>query len=101
VLVNDFNMGVISAMEGVEITISAIMNGEVEIPTDTLNDEVRELIKSSHTKTKQAVLANSVKQLRLRAPDMAKKEYQSLLSKVKEDHESSYGEIKLSESLIY
>ena len=92
-----YNQGVIAALEVFDNTVSQIVCGELKLPEQAEMQKMQNFISNETKRSKQAALANQVKQLRLRAPDMRKGEYRQLLNKVTKDEPSEvvYGNINL------
>ena len=76
------------AQKAVDQAVSDIVHKVVEFPaTETekarLHQEAASIVKEQNTKTMKAEMIKNVQQLRLRQPNMVKKEYQALVQKVK------------------
>lgn len=84
-----YGNGVVCALQEVDKVVSAIMLGELTLPERSYQRYFSKAVHEANEINKQTQLVNHLQQLRLRAPKMIKKEYNSLIQKAKEREDVS------------
>ena len=88
IFVIQYGTGIKCALKGVDKIVSELIYGTVKISRQSKKvdnqKEVSSLVKEEREKERQTQLVTHLQQLRLRAPNMIRREYQGLLDQVKE-----------------
>ena len=70
--------------------VNDIIDGKVRVSTTSYQDIVSQHVKEANEAKKKALLKSQVQQLRLRQPNMVKKEYYNLLHSVQKEPRDDY-----------
>ena len=78
--------------------VEDLISGEVKMADKSHQKEMSEVVQRANETKMKAQMVQNLQQLRLRAPDMVKKEYYGLLEKVKEQDDEQFESTKNASS---
>ena len=88
------------ALQGSDQVLSSLINGVVKLSKHSYQNLLSSQVKDTNEKTRKVTMVNKLKQLRLRAPNMIRREYQDLVDKVKQPDEEPFDQNQLLPSQI-
>ena len=105
VIINDYGFGIKLALQGQEAVFDLLMEGKLKLPERSKQNAVSSEVYDKNEKIRQGRMAAHLAQLRIRQPDMIRKEYESLVKQTTKPRErkmfvpktmSEYGDIDAS-----
>jgi len=83
------------ALQGSDQVLSSLINGDVKLSKHSYQNLLSSQVKDTNEKTRKVQMVNNLKQLRLRAPGMIRREYQDLVDKAKRPDEEPFDQNQL------